>query len=54
VSVEDKLRQAGITPTMEACAAYRLGREECAAPEKDDGSPRPRPQRRRARKGKAY
>jgi hypothetical protein len=25
VTVEDKLRAAGITPTIEACAAYRLG-----------------------------
>lgn len=25
MSVEDKLRAAGITPTIDACAAYRLG-----------------------------
>ncbi len=24
MTVEDKLRAAGITPTIEACAAYRL------------------------------
>ena len=28
MTVEDKLRAAGITPTIEACAAYRLGCDE--------------------------
>jgi hypothetical protein len=28
VTVEDKLRAASITPTIEACAAYRLGSDE--------------------------
>jgi hypothetical protein len=28
VTVEDKLRAAGITPTIDACAAYRLAAAE--------------------------
>jgi len=38
VTVEDKLRAAGITPTIEACAAYRLALTNKAANSVNAGS----------------